>query len=291
MNARGFVLLEWVIASALVIVVAGAIFSTVGPVRDVVERAGQGMEMVTAARAAMDVLVAELREAGANTVVAATGIDFGVGLAAVSVHADLDAGDVVASGSAIRISRVSHQAPQGRLRDAAYAGDTLLRLNTAARCATGGPTCGFRRGDVAALVSDGIAELVTIDAELVGAVAVSTPVTRAFPADSVLCRVHTTMYGLRTDAGGADRLVRLTDGGAEQPVLDNVVRFSAQMDVADIARARRVSLDLRVQASAAEWRGPAGYLFVRGGTGSNARRWLPDLELRMDVGLRNRRVP
>lgn len=290
MNARGFVLLEWLIASALVVVIAGAVFSAVNPVRDVVERSGQGIELAAGARTALDLVVTDVREAGADTMIGSPGSELGKMLPAIAIHSHLGSAAIVAAGAAVRIRRVPLLAAQGRLSASAFAGDNLLRLATDVRCSTGGPGCGFRSGDNGVLLADGAAEVVTIEAILAGAVVLTAPLTRGFPADAVLCRLQTTTYGLRAADDGAEQLVRLTDGGAEQPVLDNVVAFSVVSDDLAPTRIRRVSLRLRVQAAGAEWRGPAGYLFSRGGTASSSRRWLPDLELRADVALRNRKV-
>jgi prepilin-type N-terminal cleavage/methylation domain-containing protein len=56
---------------------------------------------------------------------------------------------------------------------------------------------------------------------------------------------------------------------------------------ADLARIRSIVVSLRVQAGASSLRGPAGTLFVHGGTAHSARRWAPDLEVRFQVAPRN----
>ncbi len=56
---------------------------------------------------------------------------------------------------------------------------------------------------------------------------------------------------------------------------------------ADLLRIRRVRVKLRVQAALASLRGPAGTLFVRGGTASSAERFIPDQEIQFDVAPRN----
>jgi len=56
---------------------------------------------------------------------------------------------------------------------------------------------------------------------------------------------------------------------------------------ADLLRIRKVRVLLRVQAALAQLRGPAGLLFMRGGTASSAERFVPDQEVRFDVTPRN----
>jgi hypothetical protein len=290
MNARGFALLEWLIASAFVVAIAGALLTSIAPVRDLIDRSHQGADLTSGARTALDLVTAELREAGSNAVVAPVGIQVANLVAPVRLLQDLDGALDAQPGGAVRITRVPALAPQARLRDAAPAGENLLRLDTMTRCSTGVPACGFRNGDRALLFTDGAAEVVIVDAAFADAVSVTAPIVDAYPAGAVLCRLTVTTYGVRDGGGPASRLVRLTDGGAEQPLLDNVVSFELTGDAPDPADIARVSLQLRVQVGAADFRGPAGYLFLRGGTATSARRWLPDVELRTDVTLRNRRA-
>lgn len=57
---------------------------------------------------------------------------------------------------------------------------------------------------------------------------------------------------------------------------------------ADLLRVRRVDVRLRVEAASSAMRGPAGRLFRRSGEAGEAARWVPDLDLRVAVTLRNR---
>jgi hypothetical protein len=56
---------------------------------------------------------------------------------------------------------------------------------------------------------------------------------------------------------------------------------------ADLLRIRRISVTLRLEAALAALRGPAGTLFMRGGTARAAARWAPDQEIRFDLAPRN----
>jgi hypothetical protein len=56
---------------------------------------------------------------------------------------------------------------------------------------------------------------------------------------------------------------------------------------ADLLRVRRIGVSLRVQSAMASLRGPAGTLFMRGGTARASDRFLPDLLVRFDVTPRN----
>jgi hypothetical protein len=62
----------------------------------------------------------------------------------------------------------------------------------------------------------------------------------------------------------------------------SVARFDA-----DLLRIRRVQLRLRVQVAVAAMRGPAGRLFVKGGTSSTPEFFAPDQQIVLDVTPRN----
>jgi hypothetical protein len=59
---------------------------------------------------------------------------------------------------------------------------------------------------------------------------------------------------------------------------------------ADLLRVRRIAVTLRVQAASASLRGPAGTLFVHGGSARSGDRFVPDQEIRFDVTPRNLNV-
>jgi prepilin-type N-terminal cleavage/methylation domain-containing protein len=56
---------------------------------------------------------------------------------------------------------------------------------------------------------------------------------------------------------------------------------------ADLLRVRRVRATMRVQAALASMRGPAGALFMKGGTAQAGTRFIPDQEVSFDVTPRN----
>jgi hypothetical protein len=287
MSARGFALLEWLIASAFVLVIAGALFAAVAPVRDIVERSQQGADLASSARTALDLVVASVREAGSDAAIGPADVSLADTIAPITLLQDLDAGLPGVPSTAVVINRVLHGAAQARLRLPAQIGDNVLSLETAARCSHGVPACGFVSGDTAVVFSNAVSLRVVIDSVFADGLVLTVPLPQAFDADSVVSRLDTMAYGVRDSVGGASRLVRRTGGGAEQPLIDDVVAFTITADDPDPARIRRIDLQLRVQVPSAELRGPAGYLFAVGGTARNARRWVPDLELRVAVALRN----
>jgi len=83
-----------------------------------------------------------------------------------------------------------------------------------------------------------------------------------------------------------DAMVVLTPGvltdGPWCPDAASPTRFDA-----DLLRVRRVRVSLRVQVAAPALRGPAGALFLHGGTARAGDSWVPDLEVTFDVAPRN----
>lgn len=56
---------------------------------------------------------------------------------------------------------------------------------------------------------------------------------------------------------------------------------------ADLLRVRKVKVTMRVQVASKTFRGPAGALFLRGGTSRGGERYIPDQEISFDVTPRN----
>ena len=139
-----------------------------------------------------------------------------------------------------------------------------------------------------AILSDGLhAQSVIINAVAAGGIVrLAAPLTSAFAAGSVLASTSVTAYGLRPEPDGAFRLVRAASG-IEQPLLDGVVDFAVSVRGADSLHPRQVDFTLRVQASSPAMRGPAGRLFRRAGTAQRSASWVPDVEIRTTVALRN----
>lgn len=291
MTARGFTLIELLMATALVMVISGVLAALVGPLAAVIDRAHAGADMEAGTRTAIQHLTHDLREAGSDAAILPSHTRLARVVPPVVLLRDLASGEPAIPAAAIRVTAVPHLAAQGTLAGAAAVGDTVLSLETAFRCATGPPSCGFRTGQRAVLYTSATAHRVTIGDTGEGTVTLAAPLTIAFEADAVLAELDTVSYGIRDVGNGSHRLVRISSGGAEQPLLDNVVEFTITADTGDPHAPGRLSWILRVQAPSADLRGPAGYLFRQAGTATQGRRWLPDAEIRMAVTVRNEALP
>ena len=139
---------------------------------------------------------------------------------------------------------------------------------------------------LALLFDETVAQFVTVQSiGIGGAISIASPLTRAAPARAVLAAVEITSIGLRPDVDGSWRLVR-SKQGSEQPVLDHIVSFDVEAHGPDPLHVTRVDLRLRLETASAAMRGPAGYLFRRGGTSQRAHQWVPDVELRASIAPR-----
>jgi hypothetical protein len=147
--------------------------------------------------------------------------------------------------------------------------------------------CDFRPADVCVLYNDSAVETVTLAGVGVGTVVLGRPLANGYSAGAVLSTLVTTLYGTRVMADGSQQLVRISPGGAEQPVLDHVVDFEVASDSTDLARTSQISVRLRLEAPSSDFRGPAGYLFRRVGSAVDARQWLPDVQMLFTVAFRN----
>ncbi len=287
MSARGFSLIELLVACALVVIIGGAVAALVAPLGAALERTETVAQMEPAGRTALEAVLADVREAGSDPGIAAPGLAFARVLERVSSLRNLASDELARPGGAVRVIRVPHLGAQGLLRAAVAAGTITLPLDTGSRCAGGRPACGFLPGALALIYTGAGAERVVIDGIGDGFVRLRSPLSGGFAAASVLAELVSHTYGTRSTADGSRQLVRLTTGGAEQPLLDNVSEFEVLPDAIDPFRVQHIAIRLRLEAASPEFRGAAGYLFHRAGTSTDPRRWIPDVELRASVALRN----
>jgi hypothetical protein len=227
------------------------------------------------------VLIRAVHEAGASSLLA-SGRRLGELVDVVTPLASID--DVVpsVSGPAVRLVSVARNAAQARLRNLAEAGATTLQLDVE-RCTAVDEVCGFEAGLLVSVFDDGGAALVTIiGSNALGVIAFTPPLPRDYGPGSGVTAIDRTTFGMRDEGDGTATLVRRSAGGAEQPVLRHVVSFEAAEPTPS-----RLTVRLRVEAAADALRGPAGLLFHRAGTAQAATQWVPDLELRTTITLRN----
>lgn len=226
----GFTLIELLVATALVVVVSSAVAALAVPMRRAFDRGLNTGESVSRARTALHVIVAEVRNAGSGVVIGPT---------AVSLDDVIEAVTVV-SPSTIAIARPS--GPQGLLRHDVSAGATAVRLDSSEACSQQDATCGIRGGDEIAIFDAAQGETVRVSSVTAepATLHLSSPLAHPYAA-----RAAVATLGRRTFALRDRRLVRLTAGGAEQPIADHVAAFSAALS------AGRVDLRVTLEPASA----------------------------------------
>jgi prepilin-type N-terminal cleavage/methylation domain-containing protein len=201
-----------------------------------------------------------------------------------------------------------------------------VRVNLVSGCPLTDAACGFSNARVVLIYDvNGSFDLFRVDdvQESLLALHHSMPdSTVVYPAGSRITEVVSRSYFLRA-ANPTDGYQLMRDDGDDRPavpVLDHVVQLefvywgdppspggelveltpamltdgpwrpdatAASRFDADLLRVRRVRVTVRVESANDALRGPAGALFVRGGTSPGGHGFLPDHVLRFEVAPRN----
>jgi hypothetical protein len=217
------------VACLLLTVVTAAVAAIAAPARNALERTLGAADMAAGSRATVERLSFDLREAGGGAAVADAGVDVSDVVPFVVPHADLDNPAATAPGQAITLMRLNLGAPQGTLLADVVAGAASLQVDTTRRCANVGVACGLQPGMTAVIFDESRASMSSILAVAPGGlVQLSAGLPASFAAGAIIAAPTIVTYGLRANADGSRRLIRSSPGGAEQPVLQNVVAFEVQ---------------------------------------------------------------
>jgi prepilin-type N-terminal cleavage/methylation domain-containing protein len=262
MTMRGFTLVEVLVATAIFLVIAGAASMLVAPAHRVFEGVLSSSDMETRARTGMATLLGDLAEAG-------SGAAIGPPLVALSDLMPV----ISAAGNSVTIMRIPAAAARGTLRTAAAAGDAVVELEITGPCFMQDPTCGFRAGSAAVVFDAARAEAVSISGVDPGTATLTfaPAIVGTFDTGAAVIAVERVSYVLRP-AGTGGRLVRISPGGAEQPVVDHVAAFDVAAWPPEVG-VRGTDVTLRVDRGSPTLRRGAG---------------VQDLELNASVLLRER---
>lgn len=215
MSARGFSLIELLIALAISAVVAGIVAAVVPPSRAAFEQTPAALDAQQRLRTAVDVVAQAVRGAGTALVPGVTLIDpdpSGEGFLALQAI-------VPRPGGGQALLEQDHDGG---------AGDMVL---DASGCPAVPGVCGFTPGATAA-IADGAGrfELFTVTGVNAAArrVSASPPLAEPYMAGAILAEVEMYTFHLVTQPDGSATLSRVTFAGAVQPVVDHVsdLRFA-----------------------------------------------------------------
>jgi len=215
---------ELLVALTVCALLSGAIASVAPQARAAFDAAPEALDIQQRERTVVDVLTRVVRSAALLTAKRSDGTP-GVVAAAV------DLSEPVENGEGFHVLRVLAMVGQGRgvLVDQAGPSGSLRLLST--DCPSTGDVCGFSKGTIAAVVDvAGRFDVFTVAStnRAANSVSPASLLDGSFAAGSALYEVSADTYYLEEQPDGSSTLVRETAGGAVQPMVDDVVGFSAR---------------------------------------------------------------
>jgi prepilin-type N-terminal cleavage/methylation domain-containing protein len=315
-SETGFSLIELVVALALTGVVLAAVFTAIDPAHGSFATEPEVADMQQRLRVATQALAGDLVTAGARS-----GTPGSLSVSAATFPAVLPyrvgpmngLPPTAASADVVTVLSVPSTAAEMTIADAIRGPTADTPIVATAGCPWTGnerdPACGLRSGAVV-LVRDregfDVFSVSSVAGSTVSLEQVRHALARPLDAGSRIVEVVATTYYLRADEQARTyQLMRYNGRSSDAPVVDHVVSLRFQyfgespgprslvsLEPDEVARnpapvIRRVRVRVRVQAAVESLRGPAGPLFMHGGSAHHARRWAPDLETTVDVALRN----
>lgn len=237
---KGFTLVELLISMGITLAVAGAIAALAPGARNAFERLPAELEIQQRGRAAIEALTQAVRAAGKDV---AASHRLG---AMADLFPAITLSDLAESSTEYRTLTVIVPVVDGAqgVLDANQASGSGPMMLAASSCPNVKDVCGFTAG-VAAVVVDGSGQY---DVFIVGTtnagarrLTPASALTHAYGAGSVVVEVEQSTFRLDRQPDGSDSLIRITAGGAVQPVIDHLsfLGFSLahqQLDIAITAR-------------------------------------------------------
>lgn len=229
--ARGFSLVELLVALAVCSMIAAAIAAMVPPSRAAFEQTPAALELRLRGRTAIDAIGQAVRSAGITNVVPP-----------IVLSAPDPSGERFTR--LLAIARTRH-AGEGMLAadQQGSSGDLVLSESS---CPAVDDVCGFTRG-ASVVIADGLGrfDLFIVAATNRGLNSVSSSVAFAesYPAGSLVFEVDAHTFRLDAQPDGSKTLVRETVAGAIQPIVDYVA------DLSFLASGPRLEVDLTLHAT------------------------------------------
>ena len=218
MMARGFSVIELLVALTMTLVIAGALASVVPPARAAFDRVPGELDLQQRGRTAIDVLSRALRSAG-HGVAATEALGPLPDLLPTVVLSEPDA---TGAFTALKVMAPLTDPAQGVLATAQTGPGAAMTLE-AELCPNVGDVCGFVPGSRAVIV-DGLGnyDVFQVSATITAAriLVPSRAFSRSYPAASAVVEVDEFTFRLAPQPDDSYTLVRETAAGAIQPVVD-----------------------------------------------------------------------
>lgn len=230
-GARGFSLIELLVALSISVLVTSAVFAMLAPADGAFQVQPERADVEQRLRAAIDAVARDLTVAGSVPAIAAGSRGVAPAAAVFPHRIGRRTPDAAGSFDASRVSLWSADpgAPHARLASPLASASGAATVAPGPGCVSGDASCGFRPGmTVAAIGTHGAFDLFTITA--VSGMTLTLqhnlrdgPAVFA-PSDTILAATTTRSYLLRDDRVSATpQLVRYdAAGGADVPVVDHV---------------------------------------------------------------------
>ncbi len=272
MTARGFSVIELLVALTVTLLIAGALANVVPPARAAFDRVPGELELQQRGRTAIDMLSQAIRSAGTNV----PALESVGPLSDVVPTVSLSEPDENGGYTELTLMAPPPDPAQGVLA-AAQDGPAAAIVLEADRCPNVSDVCGFQTGSTA-VIADGLGNYDVFQvASTVVAARLLTParaLSRSYPEGSALVEVDELTFMLARQADDSRSLIRVTAAGAVQPVVDFVnglsFRGMGQPIAAGFLQYRDVEVTVSVEA-------PTILL----------RRVIPDRVFRTSIRLRN----
>jgi prepilin-type N-terminal cleavage/methylation domain-containing protein len=216
---RGFALLELLIALAICAVVSAGIAMVVPPARAAFELTPADIDLQQRGRTAIDVIVQAIRAAGADAVAAAEfGPLSGIVPAVIPLDPQVD-------GKFARLTVIAARRHGAQAAIEHHQGGGAVLTLAVDGCPAITVLCGFAP-DTNALIADGSGRFDVFTVDSVDAAASSLTARRAltppYASGSVVVEADVNTFQLELQPDGSRTLVRLSGGGAKQPIVDRL---------------------------------------------------------------------
>lgn len=236
-DARGFTIVELLIASAIMLVVMGAVFSLVDPGQATYRTQPEVSEMQQNLRIAQNALYQDLAQAGAGPYLGSNAgslLQYFSPLLPYRAEIQDPKAGVVYRENALTVMYVPQTTAQIRIQSEMPASSAVIDVTPEAGCPVGDALCSFDVGMRAVIfdISGGAYDVFTITQVLNSPTRIqhnldkfSTP----YPKDSVVTQIASNTYYLLANAAtGTSQLMFstglvLTNGQTALPLVDNVV--------------------------------------------------------------------
>jgi hypothetical protein len=223
-DERGYTIIELLVAAAVMLTVVAGVAGVLHAALLRVPWLEESTDLQQRTRAALELLSADLRAAGASDPSGTLATHLPIVLPRTAA-----ASPTVASGDVLTVRYVPAHGAAARLGGPLLPADALVVLDTGGVCVSNGIACGFRSG-ATALVSDrtGQGDLLGVDAIAPGAFTtlVTTPRLTSYALGADVTELLDVTYTL--DA--AARILERQAGGVSLPLADNVTALSFEYE-------------------------------------------------------------